>query len=247
MATGKNMKVMCDVATFDVKVANLQGKGEPRKVNGKVIKMKTDGSPELTRRNSQGDALGFFNTWQGYAVQTNGRGYYTFDENPDGTKTPKAKADMEVSFYETEDGEFIQGTKNHKTEVFEVVKWEPVKNFTDKYIIAGYYGLIPSQGKSKNDHQRGLNIKANERGMKNLCDYMLQHGVVGRGTLNITSAGFLPTIAYIRPVQIDDMGAWALEVGTFKQQKRFPWVGTAKVEEVVIPETEQVVPSIDEI
>lgn len=247
MAGEKNIKIICDEATFDVKITNLEGKGEPRKVNGKIIKMKPDGSPEFIRKNEKGEVVGFFNTKDGQPVLTNGRGYYTYDEQADGSKTPKDKAGMVVCYYETEDGELIQAHNKQKTEVFEIQKFEPLDNYTDKYIISDYYSLIPSKGKSKNDHQRNLNAKANERGMKKLYDYMIKNKVVGRGVLNITSGVGLPNLAYVRPVPIDDKGNWTLEIGTFKQQKRYMWIGTAEIEEVVIEEQEQAVPSIDEI
>lgn len=247
MAGEKNIKIMCDQFAFDVKIANLEGKGEPRKVNGKIIKMKPDGSPEFVRKNEKGEVVGFFNTKDGQPVLTNGRGYYTYDEQGD-SKIPKEKAGLVVCYYETEDGELIQAHDKQKTEVFEIQKWEPLENYTDKYIINAYYSLIPSKGKSKNDHQRNLNAKSNERGMRKLYDYMITNGVVGRGVLNITSGVGLPTLAYIRPVPLDKQGNWTMEIGTFKQQKRYMWVGTAEViEEVVIEEQEQKVPSIDEI
>ena len=83
--------------------------------------------------------------------------------------------------------------------------------------------------------------------MKKLYDYMAKEQVVGRGVMNITSSGYLPTIAYIRPVDVDGNGAWTLEVGVFKQQKRFTWIGSQEVEDIALEQAEQVVPSIDEI
>lgn len=245
MAGEKNLTITSQVGTFQAKIENLSGKAEPRKVNGKMLDMKSDGSPKIIYKNSKGDELKFCRVKDGKPlVNANGEtealsnGYIDSNGNLFTDKIP---------YYITIDGEQIQATKNEKSDVFEIVKFEPLKNFTDKYIIDAYYQIKPTQGKSKSDHQRALTIRANTSGMKKLYDYMATNDVVGRGVLNVTSSGYLPTIAYVRAVEIDSNGSWTLEVGVFKQQKRYTWVGTQEVEDIAIDQVEQVVPSIDEI
>ena len=239
-----NVKVVSDVATFDVKYVNLSGKGEPRKVNGKPILMK-DGRADVVRKNSKGVGLAFFNTKDGNAVMTNGRGYYTFDEDALGMKTPKDRADLICEFYQAEDGELIPCKKYQKTEVFEIKQFYPLDSYTDKYIIDNYYSLIPYQGKGKTDQSRATQIKVNTAGMKKLYDYMIQNKVVGRAELNLTSGSNLNTIAFVRAVPIDAQGNWTLEFGTFKQQKRYLWIGNPVVEDTPIEQEEQEVIAID--
>ena len=241
-----NVKVVSEIATFDVKYTNLSGKGEPRKVNGKFILMK-DGRADVMRQNSMGEPLGFFNTIDGNAVITNGRGYYTFNEDALGVKTPKDRADVINEFYQAEDGELIPCKKYQKTEVFEIKKFEPLSAYTDKYIIDNYYSLEPSRGKGKSDQARAMQVKVNTAGMKKLYDYLLDNKVVGRGELNLTSGGNLNTIAYVRAVPVTDVGDWTLEFGTFRQQKRYLWIGSAIVDNTPIEQEEQNVATIEEI
>ena len=237
-----NVKIVSSIATCDVKYTNLSGKGEPRKVNGKYIQMK-DGRADVVRKNSKGELLKFFNEKDGNAVETNGRGYYTADVNG----IPIAKADVINQFYQAEDGELIPCKIYQKTEVFEIKKFEPISAYTDKYIIDNYYSLEPSKGKSKTDQARAMQVKVNTAGMRKLYDYMITNKVVGRAELNLTSGGNLNTIAYVRAVPLNDAGDWTLEFGTFRQQKRYLWVGSAVVEDTPIEQEEQNVPSIEEI
>jgi hypothetical protein len=256
MASGeKSIKVLCDVATFDAKLETLSGKGEPRKVNGKPIVMKTDGSPKIVRKNLAGDTLRFtrYDKATGKVLtDSNGKSIEAGNCYVDSKDNIVPNAEI-VPFYEAEDGEHIQAVKNTKTEVFEVKKWLPLKSYLDNYIVENYYVVKPSQGKSKADVQRRLTIKANTGQMKKLYDHMLSHGIVGRGTLNITSNGYMPSIAFVRPVKEpnDAKGECALEIGIFKQQKRFTHTFPENVEEYVPSTANEVidanVPSIDEI
>jgi hypothetical protein len=223
MAGEKNVKIVSSVGSFDAKIETLSGKAEPRKVNGKEIVMKTDGSPKIINKNLKGEFLVFAR----YDKATNKP---VVDANGQKLDMGNCYVDPQgqiaqdiVPYYETIDGEFIPATKNDKTEVFEIVKWEPITNFTDKYIVDNYYQVKPSQGKSKKDFQRLACVNANTREMKKVWDYMAKNKVVGRGILNITSAGYLPTIAYLRPVSLDN-NKWTLEIGMFKQSKVFTWV-----------------------
>jgi hypothetical protein len=246
MAADKNVKIVCSEGSFDAKVESLSGKAEPRKVNGKEVLMKDDGAPQVFYKNTKGEPLHFARVKDGKPmVNANGEnealsnGYV----NDKGELCPDT-----IPYYQTIDGEFISATKNEKTEIFEITKFEPMQNFTDKYIVDKYYQVKPSQGKSKKDYQRLQSVNANTREMKKIWDYMAEHNVVGRGILNITSAGYLPSIAYLRPVNLGGK-QWTLEIGMFKQQKRYSWVEEMdfKPREVEMTDVEQNVPSIDEI
>ena len=246
MASGdKHLKIVCDICTFDSKTESLSGKAEPRKVNGKEIEMKTDGSPVIHRKNSKGNDLVFCKVKNGQPLldasgkkEELGNGY--MDSN-------NQLATDVVPYYKALNGDTIPATKNEKTEVFEITKWEPSTNFTDKYIVDKYYQVKPAQGKSKKDFQRLACINANTREMKKVWDYMTKEEVVGRGILNISSAGYLPTIAYLRPVSLGSH--WTIEIGIFKQQKRYTWLEEKdfKPREVEVTNATQAIPSIDEI
>jgi hypothetical protein len=218
--------------------------------------MKTDGSPKVTFKNTRGEELKFsrYDKATGTPIKdSNGTAIEMGNcyVDPTGNIVPTPEI---VPYYTTESGKFIQAVKNHKTEVFEITKWEPIKNYLDKYIIDAYYVIKPSQGKSKADVQRKLNIKVNVKGMKKLYDHMINKGIVGRGVLNVTSSGYLPSIAYVRPVREpnDSKDTWALEIGVFKQQKRFTYTLPNDIDSSV-PDTtselmeEVTIPSIDEI
>lgn len=258
-----NVKVVCSVATFDCKYTNLQGKGEQRKVNGLPILMKPDGGAEVVRKNTKGELLKYFNKDKdGKPIVSSGRGYCTY-ENVNGVDVPKDIVDKNdiVSYYQGEDKDkegnpiitLIPCKKYTKTSVYEIKSFEPLNNYTDKYILDSQYGIAPYEGKSakgETDHARQLRITANVRvntaGMKKLYDYLLDNKVVGRAELNLTSGATLNTLAYIRPVPLDKQGNWVLEFGTFKQPKRFPWVGSAVIEETPIEQAEYEV-AVEEI
>lgn len=246
MSKDTGLKVVSSIGSFDAKIENLSGKAEPRKINGKEIEMKPDGTPKVYYKNTKGDDLSFCRVRNGQPlVDSNGAS----EKLSNGYVDPSGSLVHDVlPYFKTYDGDLIPAVKNEKTDVFEVKKWEPISNFTDKYIVDKYYQVKPGQGKSKKDYQKLACVNANTRGMKDLFDYMTKNQVVGRGVLNITSAGYLPTIAYLRAVQVGNTH-WTLEIGVFKQQKRFTWVEEidftpreVEVEHEAVP-----TPSIDEI
>jgi hypothetical protein len=248
-----NVKIVWKEGTFDVSYSNLNGKGEPRKVNGKPILMKPDGGADVARQNSMGEPLAQFTLDKdGNPVQSGGRAYCTYSEVLSGkkdVKVPKAIADTVNEFYQTLDGELIPAKEYGKTSIYEIKAFEPLINYTDKYIVKGYYGIAPYQGESKKnetDHNRTLrkakNMALNTIGMKKLYDYLTANQVIGRAELNLTSGSTLSTLAYVRPITLDDKGSWALEFGIFKQGKRFPWVGSPVVDETPIEQEEYAIP-----
>ena len=133
MAGTKNMKITSSVGTFDAKLENLCGKAEPRKVNGQEIVMKTDGSPKIIHKDFTGKEVTFCRLMNGKPLtDANGKVVPLSNGYVDEAGNPVTET---VPHYLTADGKHIQAVKNDKTEVFEVKKWVPIKEFTDKYIV----------------------------------------------------------------------------------------------------------------
>ena len=97
-----------------------------------------------------------------------------------------------------------------------------------------YYQVKPSQGKSKSDFTRKKTYHANTTALKKLWDHMWTNKIVGKSTLNITSSGYLPSVGYLRAVELDGKN-WTFEIAIFKQPKAFQWTEEKdfKPEEVV--------------
>lgn len=222
-----NVKVSWADNSFDAKLENLSGKGEARRIRSedgvvKTLEMKDDGSPKLIRRTPEGKLAEFTRLVAGSDLPPEERvvrGVENAYIDDDG----KVYFEPELqTFLITDDGQEIPATKNEKTDVFEIVSFEPLTNFLDKYIMERYYQVMPSQGDSKKDYAKKVARASNTVGMKKLWDYLIANNVVGRGMLNPTSAGWLPNYGYIRAITIEHR--WTLEVGMFKQQKNFLWV-----------------------
>lgn len=211
-----NLKIVSDVATCDVKLDVIHG--EARQVNGKQIEMKDDGSPKMTYKDPTGTDVVFY---QEFDVATRlpiqGRNSMYVDQS--GKAYNKAEV---LPFYKVaESDELIPATKNEKTEVFEVRTWDSLENYLNKYQMDKYYQVSPSSGVSKKDYAKELAIQSNTAELKKLWDYMHAKGVVGKGVLNITSAGFLPSVGYLRAIQLGDR--WTFEMAIFKETKPFNW------------------------
>lgn len=213
----KKLKIVYDEGTFDIKLENLSGKAEPRKVNGKEIQMKRDGSPVIIRKTNTGKKCEFTR------VDTNGT---LIGEVSNAYLDEDGQIHQEgglMKYYVAEDGEEMEATKNEKTEVFQISKYEPLEAYLDKYQMDSYHQIKPGQGESKKDYARKLAIQANTVEMKKLWDRLDREQVVGRGILNLTSNGWLPSVAYVRAVKVNGT-KWTLEVAVFKQAKRFTWI-----------------------
>lgn len=236
MAGEKTLKILSDIATADIKLSNLSGKTN-RKVNGKEIEMKQDGSPQIVLKTAQGKECKFVRLSKGAVVEEVTNGYQDEDGNT------YNKADL-VPHYVTVDGEHIPASVNEKTEVFEIKTWEPVQNYLDKYQMDTYYQVKPSQGKSKSDFTRKQTYQANTIALKKLWDHMVKNQVVGKSVLNITSSGYLPSVAYLRAVEID--GKWTFEIAIFKQPKVFEWVEEKNLKLEPVKEAKKAV-EVDEL
>lgn len=217
-----NLKIVSDVASAEVKLDVIHG--DPRKVNGKEIVMKDDGSPKLTYKDPSGVEDVHYVELDAVTQQPlQGRTAVYMDKN--GTVYQKSEA---KAFYQVADssgeptGELIEATKNEKTEVFEVKAWEPVENYLNRYQMDKYYQVRPSPGLAKKDFAKQQAIEANTVELLKLWQHMNNKGVVARGTLNITSAGYLPSVGYLRAVDLGG-GKWTFEVAVFRETKPFTW------------------------
>ena len=209
------VKLISPVGQVDVKLENLSGKAEPRKVNGKEIEMKADGSPKMMYKNSHGEILTFAREWNGQVVQGTTNCYV----NDKGVPHTAAET---TPHYIALDGEHIPAQKFGKDDVFEIKNWCPESDYTDASVLDKFYQVSPSKGKSKTARTQTQELNANTASLKKLYDYMKQNGVIGKGKLNVSST-YLPTVAYIRAVDIGK-SQWTVEIGLFKQKKQFTWL-----------------------
>lgn len=211
-----NLKIVSDVATCDVKLDVIHG--DARKVNGKEIEMKDDGSPKIIYKEPTGKDIIVYQEFDAVTQQPI-QGRTSAYVDPSGKAYQKSEA---LPFYKVADSdELIPATKNDKTEVFEVRTWDTVENYLDKYQMDRYYQVRPSSGVSKKDFAKALAIQANTVELKKLWSYMYDKKVVGKGVLNITSSGFLPSVGYLRAIKLGDK--WTLEMAIFKETKPFIW------------------------
>lgn len=149
--------------------------------------------------------------------------------------TNKMWCDDEGNFYEKSQIRFYDGedevSEVQKTETFEITGYEPVQNYTDRYVIDKFYELFPSNNDAKKDYDRDIAIRANRTQMKKLWDKLMNEGVVGRASFNVSSRGFYESDGYVRAVSIE--GKWGLEVGVFKEQKVFEHLNEVGAEKEV--------------
>ena len=212
----RKLKLITPIGQVDIVIENLSGKAEPRKVNGKDIEMKPDGSPKIIYRNVNGDLLSFCRVLNGEPIKESLNNGYT---NEQGELFTNSEA---LPYFVSIDGEEIEAPKNEATEVFEI-KWNEKDNFTDKYLLDKFYQVKPSSGDTKKEAGKKISIIANTIGLKKIWDYMIENNVIGKGQMNITSAGYLPSYAFLRPVKLNG-SKWTFEIAVFKQQKQFSWV-----------------------
>jgi len=232
-----NLKIVWEDNSFDTQLVNLSGKGDARKVRTKdgavkEIEMKNDGTPKLVR--IAGDKVVEFARRvddTGQIIVSGSVSNVYIDED----KSAHDESELSVFFLAT-DGELIPANKNSKTDNMVITAFEPIKNYADAYQMERYYQVLPSQGSSKKDMAKKVAITANTSGMKKLWDYLMENHCIARGILNITSAGYLPSTAYVRAVVIDDT-KWTLEVAIFRQKKQFLWVEEQKYVPVAMRES----------
>ena len=106
-----------------------------------------------------------------------------------------------------------------QTKVLEIQGYQPIKNYTDNYVIDKYYELFPADNDMKKDFDKERAVSANTFQMRKLWEYLKSTNQVARGEFNTSSKGFVAGDAYIRAVEFDNK--WGLEIGMFKEEKIF--------------------------
>ena len=109
--------------------------------------------------------------------------------------------------------------ENTQTKVLTISGYQPLKNYTDNYVIATYYELYPHNNDMKKDFDKETARVTNLSGMKKLFDYLDSNQLVARGEFCPSSKGFVASDGYIRAVKFGNK--WALELGVFKEEKVF--------------------------
>lgn len=117
---------------------------------------------------------------------------------------------------------FCQGnevTENTQTKVFTIIGYQPLKNYTDTYVISSYYELFPHNNDMKKDFDKETARITNLVGMKKMWEHLNHNNLVARGEFCPSSKGFVASDGYIRAIEIGNK--WGLELGVFKEEKVF--------------------------
>jgi hypothetical protein len=192
--------------TFNAKYQNMSNYKSPsanieaKAPNGKIVKERT--------------------TYQGQVLGPGATQRQWVDE--DGGVYSK----KELTF--THEGEPVQEIS--QTKVFNVDTFQPLANYTDKYIIDKYYEIFPSNNGMKKDFDREIATKTNLSHMYKLWKYLTENDVCARGEFCVSSRGFMESDGYIRPISIE--GKWGLEIGVFKEEKIFEHLNEGEPKEV---------------
>jgi len=138
--------------------------------------------------------------------------------------TKRQYADDEGNFYGTSEVTFYfegqEVSQVQQTKTFNIIEYQPLKNYTDKYVIATYYELFACNNGMRSDRDRDIAIRGNTIQMRKLWEKLYEGNVVARGEFITTSRGFLASDGYIRAVKFNSV-KWGLEIGLFKEEKVF--------------------------
>ena len=182
--------------TFQVKYENL-AKGN---------------KPEVVAKNANGDVVKERSTYQGAIL-------------PPGS-TQRQWTDEQGNVYQKSDLKFFyqdqEVQENSQTKVFTIEGYQPLRNYTDSYVLSKYYELYPSTNDMKKDFDRERARIVNLAGMKKLWDYLTSTQQVARGEMIVSSKGFVASDAYLRPVAFGNK--WTLELGIFAEEKMFNYL-----------------------
>lgn len=137
--------------------------------------------------------------------------------------TNRMWCDDEGNFYAkdeivfTIDGEQLD--EKSKTECFDIQQFDPLSDYTNKFVINKYYELSPSNNGKKSDHDRKIAMTVNLDQMRKIWVYLHENQVVGRAEFNVSSKGFKVSYGYLRAISVDE--SWGLEIGLFSEKKIF--------------------------
>ena len=137
----------------------------------------------------------------------------------------------ELTFWSDKD----QVLENTQTKVMEIEGYQPLQNYTDKYVIPVYYETFPDTNDMKKDIDRSKAMAGNLYQMRKLWEYLDTNKVVARGEFCPSSRGFMASDGYIRAIRVNG-NKWGLELGVFKEEKIFEHLqeGTPKPADMVV-------------
>lgn len=166
-------------------------------------------SPDVEAREPGGNIVKERTTYQGQVLGPGATNRQWVDDK--GNAYPKSS----LKFYYN--GQEVP--ENTQTKVFKIEGYQPLKNYTDTYIISTYYETFPHNNDMKKDFDRETARLTNLAGMKKLFDHLEANNLVARGEFCPSSKGFMASDGYLRPVRIGNK--WALELAVFKEEKLF--------------------------
>ncbi len=211
------IKIRAEDVIFESKLENLSGKGEPREIifkgEKKILEMKADGSPVIVRQiNGKPARMVRLDKSTGQVFGECSNMYMT----EDGELAETSDVDC---FYQAGE-ELIPAQHNVVTGELVITSFMPEGEYIDDYVIDKYYQVVPYNGKSKNNKTKEAVRDSNIASMKRLWDKLALEGVVGKGQVSLSSAGWLPSVAFIRAIRKE---YWTLEIGIARQRKQFTW------------------------
>ena len=106
-----------------------------------------------------------------------------------------------------------------QTKVLTIDGFQPVSNYTDRYIVSTYYEIFPDDNGMKKPADKISAIDGNKAQLLKLHKHLVDSQQVARGEFCPSSRGFKFSDAYIRPITLD--GKWGLEIGVFAAEKVF--------------------------
>jgi hypothetical protein len=109
--------------------------------------------------------------------------------------------------------------ENTQTKVFSIQGYQPIKNYTDNYVIASYYELFPHNNDMKKDFDKEVARITNLATMRKLWEHLKANQLVARGEFCPSSKGFVSSDGYLRAIEFNNK--WGIELGVFREEKVF--------------------------
>ena len=106
-----------------------------------------------------------------------------------------------------------------QTKVMTIDGFQPLSNYTDRYIVSTFYEVFPDDNGVKKAADKEMACRGNLAQMRKLHKHLTDNQLVARGEFCPSSRGFKFSDAYIRAVSLD--GKWGLEIGVFQAEKIF--------------------------
>jgi len=165
--------------------------------------------PEIVAKNTKGEVVKNCTVYQGTILPKGSTQKKWMDD------TGKEYSKSELTFWlEEQQVQELSQTKNMCIDGY-----QPLKNYTDNYVISVFYEIFPSDNDMKKDIDRQRAIQSNTFQMRRLWEYLKQNSVVARGEFIPSTKGFVASDGYIRAIEFNNK--WGLEVGVFKEEKVF--------------------------